>query len=249
MLITPASRRQRAPGLFITGTGTDVGKTLVTALIGAWLLEDGAPVKLFKPVQSGVNPRRPCGRGTDPGFYRHFIGPGAGDAVVEPLYSYRPPQAPSLAAAADKLPPPQIEKIIRKCYLFEQQKCFTVVEGAGGVLAPLNRRQTVADLAQRLRYPALVVSSPVLGTINHTVLTVQELQRRSIRVWGVVFSGVVTGSRVALDRVAREIERFSGAPVLGAVPEWPARKMKYVYMKSQPEIKALRQALAARTYE
>jgi len=183
-------------GLFVTGTGTGVGKTAVAAaLLAKW---PGAGY--WKPVQTGVESDDDAAtvRTLVPGariWERGERLPGAFSPDRSARLAGRELTAEGLAALAPAGP-------------------GWVVEGAGGVLVPLNARETIADLMVRLRLPVLVAAHSGLGTINHTLLTLEALRARGLNPVGVV----LVGTPDADNRAA--IERFGGVPVVGEMPRF-----------------------------
>lgn len=189
-----------APGIFVTGTDTDVGKTLVcAALCLAW----GA--SYWKPVQTGA------AAGDDDTARVAHLAALPTERVFAPGRVYCDPSSPERAAALeggavtveDLLP---LLPTVRPL----------VVEGAGGVLVPLNAHQNMLGLMQRLGFPVVVVARSTLGTINHTLLTLEALSTRGLTTLGVILSGPVS----APNREA--IERHGGVRVLaefGVLPQ------------------------------
>jgi len=205
------------PGLFITGTDTDVGKTYVTAMIAARLHAEGVKVGTYKPACSGSalgDDGRPVWKdiellreATEEQFDRQRISP----------QRFSAPLAPPVAAGREG-------RIVDAgllrtgAYWWEDRCEFLLIEGVGGWLCPLTDSETVADLAVDLRVPLLIVARASLGTINHTLLTVEAARRRNVPIAGIVLSEVVAPSNSAetLANVA-EIEKRCDVPVLGIV--------------------------------
>ncbi|OGJ84516.1 MAG: dethiobiotin synthase [Candidatus Raymondbacteria bacterium RifOxyA12_full_50_37] len=198
----------RAKGLFITGTHTGVGKTRVTAIIGALLRKQGIDFGVSKPVHTGVKGRT-C---PDLEEYKRFFSLSDPDALVCPV-RLKAPQAPTIASALEKSPV-MIETIDTSLYILRQQHVNVLVEGIGGVLVPLTQKVTVADLIKRTGLFAVVVASPQLGTINHTCLTIEALRNRKVPIAGVVFNKVAVTS-VVFDMIVQEITRMTRVPCLG----------------------------------
>jgi dethiobiotin synthetase len=169
-------------GFFVTGTDTGVGKTVVACALARALRAAGRDVGVLKPAETGVGPDGPL----DARALREAAG------VDDPLDAVCPvqlalPAAPSVAAAAEGR---TVDTgAIRKAYDALRARHETlVVEGAGGLLVPLAEGFTMADLARELALPVLVVARASLGTINHTLLTVEALARRGLPLAGVVVS-------------------------------------------------------------
>ncbi len=178
-------------GFFVTGTDTDVGKTVAAA----WLtLHLGG--RYWKPVQSGLQGE------TDSQLVRRLTG-----AEVAPE-AYRLPDPLSPHEAARRVGVTiDLEKIV-----IPEGSRPLVIEGAGGLLVPLNDDALVIDLIARLGLPAILVSRSTLGTINHTLLSLEALRRRQLTIAGVV----INGPRNAHNRAA--IERYGEVRVIAEIP-------------------------------
>ncbi len=165
-------------GLFVTGTDTDIGKTLVSAVLMA-----GSRGVYWKPVQSGLEET------TDTQWIKSVTGLPDRHFLPE-THRLRQPLSPHASAALDgvridlsdfSLPDP----LPKPCL---------IVEGAGGVMVPLNERHFMLDLMIRLGLPVLLVASSGLGTINHTLLSLDKLRSHGVEVAGVVFNGPLNES-------------------------------------------------------
>jgi dethiobiotin synthetase len=156
-----------ARGLFVTGTGTEVGKTVVAATIAQTLAAEGQRVAVFKPAVTGLDE----GVETDYELLRRASGSGQSDEEIAP-YRYGPPASPHLAAAlaGEEIDP---ERLRRAAQAAAENAEAIVCEGVGGLMVPLSPGYLVRDLAVDLGHPLVVVASPGLGTINHTLLTVE----------------------------------------------------------------------------
>jgi len=208
-----------ATGLFITGTGTDVGKTYVGALIAQSLRNAGQRVGVYKPVASGCDA---CdGRLTAPDAVRLWKAagrPGNLDQVCPQMF--RAPLAPHLAARVEgRRVDPQL---LRDGIRFWQESCEVVlVEGAGGLMSPLSDDDYNADLAAEFGYPLVVVSANTLGTINATL---QTLITASTYCEGLSVAGIVLNSPAmsnddpSTDSNAGEISWRCVPPLLASVP-------------------------------
>lgn len=156
--------------LFITGIGTDVGKTITAAIITQALEAD-----YWKPIQAGDIDQ------SDSHKIQHYI--SNQKTIIHPnSYQLNTPASPHLAAELDGV------SIVLDQIIEPKTKNHLVIEGAGGVLVPLNSTDCVIDFVQS-DYKVIVVSRHYLGSINHTLLTVEALQNRKIKIAGIVFSG------------------------------------------------------------
>jgi dethiobiotin synthetase len=221
--ITPAVLVNALPGLFVVGTDTGVGKTRVAASIARRLVRDGHRVGVFKPVATGVLPG--TGRGEDAAVLAAAAGGSMPLERVVPLV-YEAPLAPVVAARrlGERLEAADVERAVDlglKWWLDRAE--LMVVEGIGGFLTPVAEGMTVADLAIRLDYPLVVVARRALGTLNHTLLTVEAALRRGLRIAGIVLNGAAPAAdaQAALAEAtnAGELARHLGSiAVLAEVP-------------------------------
>ncbi|UPL50325.1 dethiobiotin synthase [Hymenobacter sublimis] len=179
--------------LFITGIGTDVGKTVVSAILTEALRAD-----YWKPVQAGLEPS------TDAGTVRGLVGNPVSHFWPE-RHRLQLPASPHAAAAAEGL------ALHPTDFQLPQTSNHLIVEGAGGLLVPLAPGFLIADLAQRLELEVVVVSRNYLGSINHTLLTLEALQARGLRVRGLVFNGEPTPATEDF------IAQHTGVPLLPRV--------------------------------
>lgn len=171
-----------ADGVFVTGTGTEVGKTVVAATIARTLAAEGKRVAVFKPAVTGLDE----GVETDHALLRRASGSGQSDEEIAP-YRYGPPASPHLAAemAGEGIDPERLRQAARAAAAGADA---IVCEGVGGLLVPLSPTYLVRDLAADLGYPLVVVAGPGLGTINHTLLTLEAARAAGLAVAVVVLT-------------------------------------------------------------
>ncbi|MBV8823245.1 MAG: dethiobiotin synthase [Chloroflexi bacterium] len=198
-------------GCFITGTDTGVGKTIVTAALATALRKRGLRVGVMKPVETGCSMDSDRLQAQDSSLLRQASGCTAAVELVTP-YTFAEPLTPALAAERVGI---TIDiKHIRRCYeklLTEHD--ITLVEGAGGLLAPLTECLTMHDMAVELGLPVVIVARNVLGVINHTALTVTVARERSF-VLGVVLNHTQPPSDLAMLTNADALRRWGKAPLL-----------------------------------
>jgi dethiobiotin synthetase len=206
------------PGLFVTGTDTGVGKTVVAGAIAHWFRRQGRRVAVLKPVATGCVRRREGLVSEDAEFLavcadaRHPLDLICPQRYVEPL-------APAVAAERAKQPL-DWEAVQRSINLMSRDSDFIIVEGIGGLMVPLDAKHTVRDVARWLKLPVVVVARPGLGTINHTILTVDALRSTAVTVAGVVVNRYpADNAGVAEEGNPRAIEKWGRVPVLAIVPE------------------------------
>ncbi|MDX2085899.1 MAG: dethiobiotin synthase [Candidatus Melainabacteria bacterium] len=167
-----------AGGLFVTGTDTDVGKTVVTSLLAALALAKGRNVCVYKPVQTGVSSPAE----SDPALAQQWLG---APLATHCSYCFGPAVTPQVADPEQTIALPHLQADLQD--LRQRYDCL-VVEGAGGVMVPVAPGLLMRDVMLAFALPVVVVTRPNLGTINHTLLTVQALQAAGLCVLGVVVS-------------------------------------------------------------
>jgi len=174
--------RSQAAGIFVTGTDTGVGKTVVACALVAGLRERGLRVGAMKPIETGVGAEGPL----DAIALRAAAGVGDPLDVVCPQ-QFALPAAPNVAARAEDREV-DLAAIDAAFERVRSARDRVIVEGAGGLLVPIGPGCTMAELARRLELPLLVVARASLGTINHTCLTLEVAASKGLRVLGVVIS-------------------------------------------------------------
>jgi dethiobiotin synthetase len=216
-------------GIFVTGTDTNVGKTVVSAALMLRYRHE-ASLRYWKPIQTGI-------RDSGFGIRTRDFDATSGDDTAEVVRLSRAsesetlrcgvrlpdPVSPHLAArrAASRVTVRSVLAMLREIEHVANSESRTpnpesrprwIVEGAGGALVPINERETMADLMQALDLPVLVAARSMLGTINHTCMTIEVLRRRMLRVAGVVMVGDPDDE----NRLA--IEKYGAAEVIAQMP-------------------------------
>lgn len=197
------------PILMITGTNTDVGKTVATAALAVAYRRQGWNVLAIKPVQTG----EPAGSGD-----AHTVAALAGVEVAE-FVRYPEPLAPNLAARRAGLPQADLGEIAARIRELDTPDRLLLVEGAGGLLVRLADNWTLADLAWELAAPMVVVTSTGLGSLNLAELTVRAAKDRGIEVAGVIGSRHPKEPDLAARLNIEEFPEVTGVPYLGTIVE------------------------------
>ena len=204
-------------GIFVTGTDTGVGKTIVAATLARLLRMNGVSIGVMKPVTSGC----PRENGQLVSDDASLLCRSAGVPFSEDVAPYRlsEPVSPAEAAGIDGV---RIDFSVIKSSFDRLASCYQymIVEGAGGLMVPLSGGLLIADLVRELELPLLVVARPGLGTINHTVMTCYAAQQMGLQVAGVIINGMPEHPDLAEQGAAHQIGSLCGAPVLGI---WPHR--------------------------
>ncbi|GAA4004128.1 dethiobiotin synthase [Streptomyces plumbiresistens] len=199
------------PVLVITGTGTEVGKTVATAAVAAAALAAGRSVAVLKAAQTGVRPDEPG----DAAEMARL----AGAVTAAELARFPEPLAPATAARRAGRAPVRPQEVAEAAAKLATEHDLVLVEGAGGLLVRFDAAGgTLADAAALLAAPVLVVASAGLGTLNTTELTARELRRRKLDLAGILIGSWPEAPDLASRCNLADLPDVSGAPLLGALP-------------------------------
>ncbi|MCF7816849.1 MAG: dethiobiotin synthase [Kiritimatiellales bacterium] len=230
-------------GIFVTGTDTGIGKTALSALLLAELRHRGINAVPMKPVQTGCkaegfNPKaldfrnqesqslKPKAQGLSAPDLDYSLSMASmevdfGTYRSMAPYRFEPACSPHLAAemAGTEI---EIAEIVIAARTLAAEYGYIVAEGAGGIMVPLNRHETMLDLMQAMKLPILIAARPGLGTINHTLLSIRALRSDGLDIAGVVFVASTPGETgIIEDDNAAAIEQFGKVKILGTIPYCP----------------------------
>lgn len=198
--------------MIITGTGTGVGKTVVTAALAALAADRGSTVAVVKPAQTGVR----AGELGDVDLVRDL----SGVRDVHELARYADPLAPVSAARHAGLPTLDLARVASTVRELQADHRLVLVEGAGGLLVRYDDDgSTLADLARRLGAPVLVVTAAGLGALNATALTLEVMAHRGLELAGIVVGSWPARPDLAARSNITDLELLAARPLAGAVPE------------------------------
>lgn len=203
--------------IFVAGTDTEVGKSVVTGLVARDLSERGYKVVTQKWVGTG------CSRSSnDIDIHLKIMGKGRGDfrkflPLMTP-YIFKFPASPHLAARLEKrkVDSAKLKKNLKR---LRRDFDFVIIEGSGGLLVPLNEKRLLIDVVKSLRLPVILVAPNRIGAINHTLLSIEALKSRKIKIIGIIFNNISKSEdKIVLRDNPRIIEKMSGTKVLGVLP-------------------------------
>lgn len=195
--------------VFITGTDTGVGKTVVSRLLNRYLLDKGYKVIMQKWIQSG---KRLDVKDASP-----YVAP----------YTFKFASSPHLAASLEGRRI-SVDKIKNSFKFLLNRFDFVIVEGIGGLLVPFNKKRLVIDIAEELNLPVLVVVGNRLGAINHTLLTIEALKKRDMNIIGIIFNNRYKEiNKIILKDNIKIIGKSTGAPILGSLPYMRNKNLLY----------------------
>jgi len=204
-------------GFFITGTDTGVGKTVVTACLSLLFKNQGMDVGVMKPIETGVDPKCSSTANSDAKFLMKVSGSTDAEEEVCP-YRLKIPASPYQASEIAGTPI-QPATILEQLKILQSRHNMMLVEGIGGLLVPITTRYNVADLALEIGLPLIIVSRTLVGTLNHTLLTINAAREHGLKIKGVILNRQEGGD---LDEVEKQqgklIEELSDTPILGTCP-------------------------------
>ncbi len=199
----------KTKGIFITGTGTEIGKTVIAGCLAATLRHAGINVGVMKPICSGDN--------LDAQFLKHTAQVDDPLTLINPIY-LKHPLAPSVSARIEGKEI-VINEIDKALITLSEKYEYLILEGVGGIAVPIKDDFLVAHLIQRLQLPILIVAHIGLGTINHTMLTVSFAQEFKLKIVGIILNQLQPEEvGLAEQTNPQEIEKLTKVPVIGVVP-------------------------------
>lgn len=188
-------------GIFVTGTNTGIGKTLTSALIMAAAKHYNFPLRYFKPIQTGED--------SDSKTVKTLADLAEAD-LVQPFYSFSMPATPYLAAKAEDR---QVDIFAVRDFFKRLEFGNYLVEGAGGLLVPLTNQLLLRDLIVELNIPIIIVAGTQLGTMNHSLLTVEAAAKANIPIKGFILSGP------PYPGLKEILWGFTQVPILAEIPQ------------------------------
>jgi dethiobiotin synthetase len=207
-------------GLFFTGTDTGVGKTFVTAAVARILRRQGHGIIVCKPVATGATWKDGRWLNEDTVALAQAAELGGDSDLVTP-WTFPDPAAPPVAARRVGMEL-KLDEIVGWAQERRESNKAMLIEGVGGLLCPLTEQETVADLAAALHLPLVVVARRSLGTLNHTLLTLEVAQARNLRVVGVVVNETTPPQSIAEETNLVELQKRIPVPLLATVPYQPS---------------------------
>lgn len=200
-------------GLFVTGTDTGVGKTLIAAALANFLVERKLKVGVMKPAESGVD--NPAQLGPDASLLKWAANSSLRDEQISP-YRLKAPLAPAVAASREQI---RIDysSLLQQTQQIISEHDFTIIEGAGGLMVPLAGGLLMADYARALGLPLLVVCRPNLGTINHTLLTLFSARNMDLPIAGYMINNMPECKTPAEETAAHSLASLTSDELLGVM--------------------------------
>lgn len=206
-------------GIFITGTDTNIGKTFVACAIARVLRKKHVDVGIMKPFATSHRRFSTRFRSEDVRSLVRAAGVTDPEDLVNP-YFYKTGTAPLLAAKICKCAPPQMEYALKKLKRLREEHDFLVVEGIGGIMIPLSATETLLDFIEIVGFPVIIVTSPRLGTINHTMLTFCACRARNVSVSGIIINKRPSKPSKVQDRLRSLFAELTGVNSVIEIPRF-----------------------------
>ncbi len=203
-------------GLFITGTNTGVGKTAVAAGLAWALRRQKINVGVMKPFATANRVFSKKYRSQDTALLAKAAGVGDPDSKLNPFFNSLA-ASPLVASQLKREPPVSVEKALQTLQWLAKKHDFMIVEGIGGIMVPLTENESFADFVRRAGLPAVIVSTPLLGTLNHTLLTVMACKEYGINVRGIIVNKMPKKPSMVEQKAPEVMERLTGVPVLSTL--------------------------------
>ena len=204
-------------GIFIIGTDTNVGKTLITASLGWRLSRKINSIGIMKPFATGNKPYSKKYRSEDVAILCDSIGMIEAEENVNPYY-FPMPCSPFMATELLKLKEVNLNYALEKYEYLTKVYEFILVEGIGGLLVPLNSESTLLDFIKLVNLEVILVTRCTVGTLNHTLLTVRECKANGINIKGIIVNKMPSQPNEIESNTPQFIEKLSQVPLLGIVP-------------------------------
>lgn len=215
-----------AKAVFITGTDTGIGKTVIAGCLARYLSQKGHDVITQKWIQTG------CDSLGSSDIAAHLKVMGRKPAAIKGYlpyaapYIFKPASSPHLACKTENKRI-SADKVINSFKFLSERFDFIIVEGTGGALVPFTKKRLVIDIVRELDLPVVIVAGNKLGAINHTILTIEALRARKIKILGLIFNDMEKKNSPVLEDNPRIIEALTGQKSFGRLPWEPARKKLY----------------------
>lgn len=206
-----------AEGVFVTGTDTGIGKTLITASLAWKFSKEISKICAMKPFATGISEYSNKFRSKDLAILARAIKLEEKQENLNP-YFYPLPCSPYMASSLLNLPPPSVGYAIKKFKLLQKKYDYLLVEGIGGIMVPLNTKHTLLNFIILTKLKVVIIATPKLGTFNHILLTVKICKSSGIPIKGIVINKMPNQPSKIEAEIPSFIQEFTNLPILGVIP-------------------------------
>jgi dethiobiotin synthetase len=214
-------------GIFITGTDTEIGKTTIATSLASLSRNNGCDVGVMKPFATGERAYSTKYKSKDSALLAKAAQVNDPDEEINPFF-YSVPTAPFTASKIQSEKEPSVEDALRIYRKLAAKHDFMIVEGIGGIMVPLTKKQYVADFAKLLGLPIVIIAGSKLGTINHTLLTVKVCRDFGLNMLGIIINGMPQGASSLKRQTIETIRELSNIRILSIIPFVKKSSIKHV---------------------
>ncbi len=211
-------------GIFVTGTDTGIGKTLITASLAWKFSQKIGKVCVMKPFATGISRYSKKFRSRDVAVLARAINSEEAEENLNP-YFYPLPCSPYMASSLLDLPAPSIGYAIEKFKFLRKKYDYLLVEGIGGTMVPLNYKHTLLNFIKLTKLEVIIIATPKLGTFNHILLNVKTCQSNRIPIKGIVINRMPNHPSQVEAEIPHFIQEYTKLPILGVIPSINKIKM------------------------
>ena len=204
-------------GIFVTGTDTGIGKTLIAASLAWKFSKSIRRICVMKPFATGVSVYSNDYNSKDLAILVRAIKIKEKQVNLNP-YFYPLPCSPYMASSLLNLTPPSLEFAVKKFKFLQKKYDYLIVEGIGGIMVPINHKHTLLDFIKLTKLGVIILATPKLGTFNHTLLSVKICQSSGIPIKGIVINNMPNPASQIEAEIPTFIEKFTKLPILGIIP-------------------------------
>jgi dethiobiotin synthetase len=204
-------------GIFVTGTDTGIGKTLIAASLAWKFSKSIRKICVMKPFATGASVYSNGYKSEDLAILVRAIKLKEKQVNLNP-YFYPLPCSPYMASSLLHLKPPSLEFAFKKFKFLQKKYDYLIVEGIGGIMVPINHEHTLLDFIKLTRFGVIIIATPKLGTFNHTLLSVKICQSSGIPIKGIVINNMPNPASQIEAEIPTYIEKFTKLPILGIIP-------------------------------
>ncbi|MGI0026000.1 MAG: dethiobiotin synthase [Nitrososphaera sp.] len=205
-------------GVFVTGTDTGVGKTVFCAGLAWALKRRSIDVGIMKPFATASKVFSKKYRSADVALLARAAGVKENDADLNPSF-YSIAASPMMASSLTGKPPPAIQDVLESLQRLAFKHDFLIVEGIGGIMVPLTMSNPLADFVKLAELPVIIIARPGLGTLNHTVLTVNACKNYGLRIAGIVVNSMPKKPTLVEKNNPDALSKLTNVPVIGIIPK------------------------------
>jgi dethiobiotin synthetase len=217
-------------GLFIIGTDTNIGKTLISASLAWRLSKDYDDICVMKPFATSDKIFSKKFKSKDLFLLSKSINLKENQNYLNPFF-YKLPASPYMASKLLKIKPPSIKIALEKFKYLKKKYNFIIIEGIGGIMVPLNQKYNLIDFIKLTKLSVVIVTTPQIGTFNHTLLTVQMCKNYDISISGIVFNKMPKRPSIVEITTPTFMEKLTKVPTLGIIPYYKNIKFNNLTFK------------------